>query len=416
MATTPFSLSTALRMVPNALLRKYFDKLGHSEFDVVWDELKERDIEPILRYVELLPKEESDAIESGLHSVFDLASDAGLTALFQAAKDSGHSEMVTETPEKLGLWGKAMWIWLHYPRVFEKGEILLRLDRMSFWRKRTDLPNRSPDTSPVAIEHLQHQISDLLREQGRGRECTVEWLKRGETYYFFAHPDDFVSNLMVHDKEGRLAPKAIRQTLDIVYAYEPTKKSLELYAKKLPKNTKEQLEVFFAQTILHEKLPKYDPQVVYELDHLKHEFVNLKTDHADHVSVRIRRLRLLNPSESRTVEITIDDSKPNETIGKAIREVMRIEESPLTQWRVTFVTFRFIFHPMDGRKHGRQSFDVGYPRSCSLRNARPERIELIQKYLKKWDIDLADPPKYAAVSVGECDSSVSGLGDDPLEE
>lgn len=416
MATTPFSLATALRMVPNALLRKYFDKLGHEEFDLVWEELKERDVDPVIQYVELLSSEERDQIESGLHSVSDLASDAGLNVLFQAATDSGCPEMITETPDKLGPWGKAMWIWLHYPRIFEKGEILLRLDQMSFWRKRTDLPNNTPDVSPVAIEHLQEEISSLLRGQGRGRDCTVEWLKRGEMFYFFAHPDDFVCNILVHDKEGRLAPKAIRQTLDIVFAYDPASESLELFAKSLPKRYKERLEVIFAETILHGKIDDYDPQAAYELDHLKHEFIYLKTDPADHVNVRIRRLRLLHRDDRRTVEITIDDSNPDELIGKAIRELLRIEERPLTQWKVTFATFRFIFHPKDGRKHGRQSFDVGYPRSCSLRNARPERIELIQKYLKKWNIDLAEPPKYSVDSVGEFKSTYPGIGSYPMEE
>lgn len=401
MASRPFALITALRMVPNCLLREYLIRLGHNEFDWLWDSLKEKEIAPILQFVESLPDHQRDQIESGLHSVSDLACDAGMSVLFQVASDFDLPELATEVSEKFGTWGQAMWIWLNCPQVFEKGEILFQLEQMSFWRKRTDLPNNSPDVSPMAIEQLSYEISDLLRDQGRGKECTAEWLKRGDTYYFFAHPDDFVSNILVHDREGHLAPRAIRQTLYIVFAYRPTDQSLELYAKGLQKSVKERLEAVFAKTILHWDLDQYDLEAAYELDRLKYEFNNLNTDPADRVSVRIRKLRLSARNGGRSVEIKIDDSDPTEIIGKAIRELLRTDDLPLSEWRVTFVTFCFVFHYLDGRKPGKQSFDVGYPRSCSLRNARPERVELIQKYLKKWDIDLADPPKYAVVAMGE---------------
>ncbi|WDI41476.1 hypothetical protein [Bremerella sp. P1] len=404
-------------MVPNCLLREYFVRHGHAEFVTEWDGEKEKDIGSVFEYIQLLDDRERDEIESGLHSVSDLASDAGLTALFQAARDYGLPDLVNEAAEELGIWGRTMWIWLHYPGIFDKGQILFQIDQMSFWRKRTDLPsNDSPDTSDPAIENLKEEISDLLREQGRGKDCTVDWLKRGDVFYFFAYPDDFVSSVLVHDKEGHLAPKSIRTTLSIVFAYDPKHSSLELFAKGLHKPVKEHLEKIFAGTILRWKLNDYDPDAAYELDRLKYAFDGLKVEPADRVSVRIRKLRLSSLVDGREVEIKIDDADPNDTIGKAIQEVIQVEEKPLDQWRVTRACFCFIFHPLDGRKHGRQSFDIGYPRSCSLRNARPERVELIQKYLTEWDIDLAKPPKYAAVSVGECDASFSGLRDDPLEE
>lgn len=417
MATRPFELKTSLRMIPNRLLREYLVKLGHIEFASEWNEPREKQIDPLFNYTQLLSDVERDEFESGLHSVSDLASDAGLTVLFQAAKDYSLPGIVNEAPEELGIWGRTMWVWLHYPGIFDKGQILFQIDQMSFWRKRTDLPNNdSPDTSDPALEHLKEEITDLLREQGRGKDCTVDWLKRGDLYYFFAYPDDFVSSVLVHDKEGHLAPKSIRTTLSIVFAYDPKHESLELFAKGLHKPVKERLEKIFAKSILHWKLNDYDPDAAYDLDRLKYVFDGLTVEPADKVSVRIRKLRLSSLVDGREVEIKIDDADPNDTIGKAIQEVIQIEERPLAQWQVTRASFCFVFHPLDGRKHGRQSFDIGYPRSCSLRNARPERVELIQKYLKKWDIDLADPPKYAAVSMGECDASFSGFRDDPLEE
>jgi hypothetical protein len=59
---------------------------------------------------------------------------------------------------------------------------------------------------------------------------------------------------------------------------------------------------------------------------------------------------------------------------------------------VTQVTLAFEFEPVDGRKPGSMSFDVSYPDSCSLRNQRPERLEMALKYLKRWNIDVTKSP------------------------
>ena len=67
---------------------------------------------------------------------------------------------------------------------------------------------------------------------------------------------------------------------------------------------------------------------------------------------------------------------------------------------MTLVTFCFEFLPLEGRKPGKYSFDVTFPRSCSLRNASPERVELIQKYLKRWRIDRVGMPESDLVAVG----------------
>lgn len=395
MATKPFSLSTTLRMIPNHLLREFLVKQHHAEFAVKWDEPKEKNVGHLLTYIDQLAHCQRDPIERVLHSVSDMASEAGLAVLFQTADRCGSPELVDEAPEGLGVWGRTMWIWLRNSEIFDKAQLLFQLDQMSFWRKRTDLPDVTPDVSPMAIKDLSQEISALLRKQGRGKVCTVDWRNHDEDFYFFAYPDDFIANVLMHDEDGNLTSQAIRQTLYLVFAYRPSEYSLELFAKGLDSKIKERLEMIFVKTILHWDLDNYDPEAAYELDHLKYEFVNLKTDPADRIRVRIRKLRLSSRIDGRSVEIKIDEDETNPTIAKVIQDMLQLEKMPLDQWRVTLVTFQFKFCQLDGRKPSKQSFDIAYPRSCSLRNARPERVELIQKYLKRWGIDLAEPPKYA---------------------
>ena len=60
---------------------------------------------------------------------------------------------------------------------------------------------------------------------------------------------------------------------------------------------------------------------------------------------------------------------------------------PLWQWNVSSASIRFEFLPMSGWIPGQQTVDISFPRSCNLRSARSERVEIIQKYLKLWNID-----------------------------
>ena len=397
--TRQFSIPTVLRMVPNALLREFFEKQGHSEFDPKWSELREREIEPILAYLDELERAPLDEIESALRSVFDLSCDSGLEAILEAARHSGNAELGRVIPEDLGVYGKAMWVFLNHRRIFDRAHTLHDVTHMSWWRKRNDLPSTELDLPPQALRRLEDAVSDILRGQGRGKECTVETFRQGETHYFFAYPDDFVENVVIHDEDGKLAPCTFRKTLLVAFAYNGRDGSLELCAK-LAKQWKERLEAAFAQEILGWSLGPYEPEAAYELNHLKDDSFDLRTDPQDRIRVKIKKLRLSARHCGRRIHVEVDVDDPNDDIHKALRECLNPEYAPLAEWNVTQATFCVEFLPMDGRKPGRQTFDVTYPHSCNLRSARPERAELIQKYLKRWRIDRESGVATASVATG----------------
>jgi hypothetical protein len=112
-------------------------------------------------------------------------------------------------------------------------------------------------------------------------------------------------------------------------------------------------------------------------------------------------MRLSAKHSGRRILVEVDDADPDDNINKAIKECVNLATVPLSEWNATQVTFCFEFLPLEGRKTGQQSFEVTYPRSCSLRNARPERVELIQKYLRLWNIDRVATPPVGSVAVGD---------------
>lgn len=395
-----FSIPTVLRMTPNALLAECFRVLGHDDFDPRWHELRSQEIDPILDYLGELPLDRLNEIESVLRSVFDLACEGGFQAILAAGPHCGVVDLASLVPDDLSFYGRAMWVWLHHRQVFERAQVIHTIEHMAWWRKRNDLPANEPDLSADARAQLERDISSLLKSQGRGKDCTVETTVIGGVDYFLAYPDDFVQNVTVHDEHGRLAPEAFRQTMLIVFAYDRKEGTLETFAK-LPKPMKERLEAIFADAILHWEIGPHEPDAVYELNQLKNPAFDLTPDPADRLRVRIRKMRLSAKYGGRRLLIEVDDDDPEDTIHKAIEECVNLQTVPLSEWNVTLVTFCFEFLPLEGRKHGKQSFDVGYPRSCSLRNARPERVELIQKYLKRWNIDRAPTLETSALAVGD---------------
>ena len=260
-----FSIPTVLRMVPNSLLKAFFEELEHGDFDPCWPELKEREIDPILDYISDLPLDQMNKIEGVLRSVFDLACPSGFDALLEAGTHCDEPDLGSLVPEELSVQGLAMWAWLNYREVFDKAQIIYQVEHMAWWRKRNDLPKNAPDMSASAKAELERDISTFLKSQGRGKDCTVEMLTRGDVDYFFAYPDDFVQNVVVHDEDGKLAPEAFRQTMLIVFAYNREDGSLESFAR-LPKKLKEYLEVIFTKAILHWELGPHEPDAVYELN------------------------------------------------------------------------------------------------------------------------------------------------------
>src|SRR5262249_30513469 len=157
---------------------------------------------------------------AGLHNVFDLACDTGISALIEAVGCCGVENPAADLPGEGTLYHKAVWAWLNRPEAFERAVLIHQVEQLAWWRKRDSLPAKQPDTSAGALHQLGDELSRLLlEEQGRGKRCTVETFSRGTTDYLFAHPDDYVQNVTAHDDDGALAPRTFRRTFLLAFAY-----------------------------------------------------------------------------------------------------------------------------------------------------------------------------------------------------
>src|SRR6056297_672954 len=234
----------------------FFSVLGHAGFDPDWEHLGQREFDPLLDYITDLPTPQAGELDQELQAVYELSCQSGMTAIAEAAKLHDLAELPLQMPQEMSVHGRAMWTRLRHPKVFETALMLHEIDHLSWWRKRNDLPSTTPNTSPEAIEALEHAISSLLKDQGRGRLCTVETYTRDNVHYFFAYPDDYSETANQHDDDGNLVPIVINKTMQVVFAYDSREGSLETYAK-LPKRMKEGLEGCFTGCILNWKLGEH---------------------------------------------------------------------------------------------------------------------------------------------------------------
>lgn len=387
-----FSIPTVLRMTPNALLKAYFINIG-IDLGIKWEEIGEREIETPLRVLSQLSQADHDKVESGLHSVFDLACEGGINAFIEAAIKCNELNFAQAMPQSVGHYHKSMWVYLNRPEIFNKAFTIHRVDNFSWWRKRNDLPKVECDRSAEAIQQLETEISGLLTlEQGRGQQCTVESFSRADgTDYFYCSPDNFIENITAHDHDGKLSPQTLRQTFVIVFAYNRSEGSLEMHAPVPPK-LKAKLEAIFARVILDTELGIWAPEASYKLDHLKDSAFELWVDPKDSVKVAIKRMKFRCKNSSRQITVEVDVEDPLDNIRRAIADMISQEVVPLTEMYLASVTLCIEFLPVDGRKPGTSTFDVSYPSTCNLRNQRPERVTLIKKYLREWNIDRVQSP------------------------
>ncbi len=390
-----FSLSTVLRQVPHRLIREILTRFDLGVADIPWETLRERDIDPVIAVINTLPAGAFDAVEGALHAIFDLACPSGITAVREAREAIGWTprEEVEDLPAEAGLYEQAAWAWLHGSAAFEQALLLHQFDRLTWWRRRTDLPRQPAEISREVLDRLGRDLSAVLRRaEGRGRNCTVEaFARRGMTCYF-AFPDDFVLNVTAHDEDGRLAPRTFRRTFTMVFAYDPVAGSLELYAK-VAASLKPQLEHVFASVLFGINLGDWRPPPSYEPDVLRTAGFRLETDPEDAVDVDVRQIRLSLLNSHRQVVLRGDPAWPGDAF-RMLEEVLDQEAVPVDSYRITLLTFSFEFRAVGERRGGSVTFDVAYPHSCSLRNQRPDRVAVITKYLTRWGIHVgrsADP-------------------------
>jgi hypothetical protein len=362
-----YSHTQFFRLVPNSLLRHYFQNKHNALQDIVFSELRESEAESVFNAFRTLPSEQQTEIEAELQDIDNMACQGGVTALTDEAsfhQDQTFSEDISQIS---GFHGKVMWAFLEHPKYWAGATLFFHSDNISvfFWKKRNDLPHLPPNVNDENIERLAQSISDyFFRKEGRGRNCKVEVFRRHGKEYFFAYPEDFAQSGVewVHNS---LSTQERHPAFEIIFVYTQAEGSLDIYA---PRNTKAvpQLQQIFASAILGlNELDEFaGDKRVYVLDALAdRDFVFQYPMNCGIEDVAVKRLRLSLKTGGKRRVIVEADPNPD---PMAIYDLL--EELRLPFFHVTQTEIKVTFTPTPETRSRTRSFMISYPNSCALRH------------------------------------------------
>lgn len=362
-----FSPTHFFRNVPKSSLARYFQEKHQVLLEVDFASLRKSEVDSILDAYRALPDEKLSVIEAECQDIESMACQGGITALTDEANfhlDSGFPEAIADID---GFHGKAIWSFLEHPKYWTGATLFLHSDQVaeSHWKKRNNMPKVSPGVEPEDTQRLADAISDFFHHhEGRGRNCKVEVYRRHDREYFFAYPEDYAQS-GVEWVRNTLASRSRHPAFEIIFVYNKSEGSLDIYA---PRNTKyvNDLQEIFAETILGvEQLDEFAAEnQVYILDELANpDFVFEYAPDSAIESIIVRKLRLsiLNTKKQK-ITLETDTSKN----PKAIYELL--ESLNLPKFHVTQAEIKVSFAPVGNNRGVSRVFKISYPNWCALKH------------------------------------------------
>jgi hypothetical protein len=378
-----------LRQAQNALLKEYFngDLKG-----IVWEDLKDAEIDAIYSAWQALPAAKQEQIEGDFRDIFDLASADGVRTLIEEGRASG-VDLTAEFEAVDGFLNKALSAFLKHREVFNIAGILDRADHLSnrYWHKRHDFPKKSPDLSPEAINKLGELISAYYkRSQGRGKWCKVEpYLRADGRHYFFAYPKDYTDTSIEYDDNGRFARRRRDPAFEVIYEYHPIHGTLDLYAQG-DKELRLDLQKLFADAILHEEIGEENKaKPPYNLNCLKDRAMAFPTEPTDNIKgVRVREVRLaVIGDEGCRMTFQVRPGGGPSALHDLIQRAIHEERLPMSMVNVASAVIEICFGSNGNGREKVLPFRLSYPDSCNLKD-RPEH-RVAKKYLRIWGLERA---------------------------
>lgn len=368
-----FSLPSFFRKMPNALLKRYFER--HELFDDVdFETMPEAKPEALRAAWDALSDKKRGEIEPQFRQIFDLASEKG----FHAIRDEARWQLSDAEPEYAAFIERMAAMKSHYERsmttfldhndYWRGATRFYHADTLPYWRKRRGLPAKAAAIDLPSRFALAADIGAWFHKaEGRGPNCHVDLLRRDQRDYFFAFPQDF-ANESIEWVEGDLAPRAHNPAFELVFVWSASEGTLDVNYRGA-RTAMEPLQAIFARNAL--KLDELPPagkdERVYDLNPLKlREFQFVRPADSGIESVRVRKLRLSSTvREGDRITLEADTTENRLALYDVIERAG--EAFPFDQWNVTQAEIVVNLAATEDKPAWRETFTIGWPNSCSLK-------------------------------------------------
>ncbi len=360
------------RQMPNRLLARYFRERGlFAEFDFA--AMKETKIDSLFEAWMALPDGERNRMDAEFREIEALSCEQGFHAIRDEARwrlresEEAYAAFVEEMAGLDGHFERAMVTFLDHQEYWKGATLFCHADSLSYWRKRKGLPHVAASVHAEGRNELAAEISRYFRGvEGRGKNCVVEALRRGDLDYFFAYPEDYSQQSLewIDEKFDRRQHKP---AFEVVYVYSQRDGTLDVNCRESSKAV-EPLQAMFAKAIL--KLPGLPPDPedtrVYNLNQLAARGFQFVYEPASGIQrVAVKKLRFASKVvRGDRVTVEADANANPEAIYDLVEKVGK--SIPLKLYNVSQVEIAAKVCVGEDARPKSVSFQITYPNSCSL--------------------------------------------------
>jgi hypothetical protein len=383
-----FNSKSFLRQVSNPTLARFFSRYPtFSAFD--WKNLKEHQVDPIFEIWNTLPDDERREATRISRQAHALASVRGTRALIEAGRERNLDLTEKLKPLKSG-HERALTCFLDHPDVFGAARILDHVDGLPrrSWERRGGLAQVQLAVTAAMKSALAKKISDFYRQRdGRADHCKVEHQVRGNGCdWFFSYPADYDLEELGYDDAGDLERRPRRSVFEVVFVYDGTTGTLDLYAEG-GRPVRDELVAIFTEAVLgHRQEPEPYKRPPFDLALFKNPNLTLAT-RPEHGIARIyvHSLRIRTHGTLPAQFLVIAES-PGVSAYQAIRDYFIAQTATLADVTLLEVTLKAEFE-RPGKRNRVVSFKIT-PNSCDLGDSPEE--EILKAYLLEWKINRGD--------------------------
>jgi hypothetical protein len=368
-----YSTRNFFRQMPNALLARYFQGKGLlADLDLAG--MSETKPDALMSAWLALPNDQRNKMDADFRDIHDLCDEGGFVAIRDEADwiyrtdPAALDAFVTSLSSLPDHYERAMVTFLDFQPCWNGATRFHHADRLGYWRKRKNLPHRPAAVDGESIRDLAGRIGTYFHHtEGRGKNCVVEPLRRGDRDYFFAYPEDH-SQRSLDWVNGEFEARPRNPAFEVVFVYSQAEGSLDLNFRGSPKAI-DALQSIFAHSILKlDELPP-DPKDnrVYDLDPLKRkgfEFTYKPGSGIEKVVVKKVRLSSRGRKGDR-ITVEADSTQEPQAVYDLIETISK--GLPLGLYSVTQVEIAVTMAPEVGNHAKTLTLRITHPNSCSLK-------------------------------------------------
>ena len=368
-----YSTRDFFRQMPNRLLSRYFKAHGAlTELDFAV--MKETRIEGLFAAWLELPEDRRNEMDAELLEISEMSNEKGFRAILDEAEwqlretPEAQAQLVEHLAALANHYERAMVTFLDHPQFWKGATYFFHADGLSYWRKRKGFSHQPASVHEEGRQALAASIRDYFhRMEGRGKNCKVETLRRGELDYFFAYPEDY-SQHSIEWVNGEFGRRPHNPAFEVIYVYSEKDGTLDLNFRGAIKAV-EPLQAMFATAILG--LPALPPDPddtrIYDLNPLRERGFPFVYDPASGIqSVVVKKLRLSSKVvKGDRITLEADAAARAEAIYDLLDQVG--PAARLRTYNVTLVELAALVAVKPHEKPKSFNVRITHPNSCSLK-------------------------------------------------